>query len=56
MTELTVTEKKVGEIIINYYDTMKKLEKEPDADGKQATVIIMTVNDIMNLFNTTTEE
>ena len=41
----------IGEALIEFYETMKQLEKDEHRGGKQATKIIMTINDIERLFN-----
>ena len=41
--------KSIAEILIEFYDTMKSLEKDEHKGGKQATKIVMTINDIENL-------
>lgn len=41
----------IGEILIEFYDTMKDLEKDEHCNGKQAVKIIMTISDIKNLIN-----
>lgn len=38
--------KSIGKILIEYYETMKKLERDRERGGKQATKIVMTINDI----------
>jgi len=48
--QLEEPSKSIGEILIDFYETMKNLEK----DGKkreQATKIVMTINDVERLFN-----
>jgi hypothetical protein len=39
----------IGEILIEFYETMKHLEKDEHRGGKQATKILMTINDIEKL-------
>ncbi len=46
--------KSIGIILMEYYDTMKGLETDPHRGGKQATKIVMTINDIERLLNPTT--
>lgn len=41
--------KSIGEILLEFYDTMKSLEKDEHRGGKQATKIVMTINDIEKL-------
>ncbi len=42
-------DKSIGEILIQFYDTMKRLETDENRGGMQATKIIMTINDIKKL-------
>ena len=42
-------DKSIGNILIEFYETMKSLEKDEHRGGKQATKIVMTINDIKNL-------
>jgi hypothetical protein len=42
--------KSIGEILIEFYETMKHLENDEHKGGKQATKIVMTINDIENLY------
>ena len=42
--------KSIGEILIEFYETMKQLEKDEYKDGKQATKIVMAINDIEKLY------
>ena len=46
MPELT---KEIGFILIDFYETMKSLEKDNEKRGKQATCIVMAVNDIKTI-------
>lgn len=48
-------QKSLGEILVQYYDTMKMLERCKDRGGKQATKIVMTMNDIENLYKNGTK-
>jgi len=41
--------KSIGEILIDFYENMKQLEKDEHRGGKQATLIVMTINDIERL-------
>jgi cell division protein ZapA (FtsZ GTPase activity inhibitor) len=41
--------KSIANILIEFYDTMKELEKYKDKGGMQATKIVMTINDIEDL-------
>jgi len=42
--------KKVGKILIEFYETMKQLETDEYRGGKQATKIVMTINDVLRCF------
>lgn len=48
--QLEEPSKSIGKILIEFYETMKRLENDKEAGGKQATLIVMTMNDIENLF------
>lgn len=37
--------------LIEFYETMKKLETDPHRGGKQATYIVMTVSYIEDIFS-----
>ncbi len=54
--QLTQHDKALGEILIEFYETMKQLEKDKHKGGKQATKIVMTINDLRQLIKQTTEE
>lgn len=41
--------KSIGFILIEFYETMKKLETDAHRGGKQATKIVMTISDIEEL-------
>jgi len=43
-------DKSIAEILIEYYETMKKLESDSHRGGKQATKIVMTISDIQHVF------
>lgn len=43
------TAKEIGEILIEFYETMKALENDEHRGGKQATKIMMTINDLEKL-------
>lgn len=46
-------EKAIGIELIHFYSTMKSLEKiedEKERKGKQATLLIMSINDISAIF------
>jgi len=44
-------DKTIGNILIEFYETMKQLETDKERGGKQATKIVMTINDIKQLIN-----
>jgi hypothetical protein len=39
-------DKSIGKALMEFYETMKELEKDQHRGGKQATKIVMTINDI----------
>jgi hypothetical protein len=41
----------IGIALIAFYEEMKALENDPHRGGKQATKIVMTINDIEEIFN-----
>jgi hypothetical protein len=47
--QLEEPSKSIGEILIEFYDTMKQLERDEHKRGKQATKIVMTISDIEEL-------
>lgn len=47
--QLEEPSKSIGKILIEFYETMKRLENDKEVEGKQATLIVMTMNDIENL-------
>ena len=47
--QLEEPSKSIGEILIEFYETMKQLEKDEHRGGKQATKLVMTINDIEKL-------
>lgn len=49
---MTKLEKEIGLILVEFYSTMKKLETDSERGGKQATKLIMTMNDLLILFET----
>jgi hypothetical protein len=49
--ELKNPAKSIGEILIEFYETMKALETDEHRGGKQATKIVMTISDIEKLIN-----
>lgn len=46
---LNKVERSIGEILIEFYDTMKGLESDKNRGGLQATKIVMTISDIEEL-------
>lgn len=46
INQLNEPSKSIGEILIEFYETMKQLEKDEHRGGKQATKIVMTMSDI----------
>lgn len=46
---LTDPDKSIGLILLEFYDTMKSLQKHEHRGGLQATKIVMTINDIKEL-------
>jgi hypothetical protein len=46
-------DKEIGQILIEFYDTMKQLENDFARHGKQATKLIMTINDLKELIEKT---
>ena len=53
ITQLQEPEKTIGEMLIEFYETMKGLEKDSERGGKQATKIVMTISDLNSLFEKT---
>ena len=47
--QLDEPSKTIGEILIDFYETMKRLENDEHRGGKQATKIVMTISDIEKL-------
>lgn len=47
--QLQEPSKLIGEILIEFYETMKALEGSSERGGKQAVKIIMTISDIKNI-------
>jgi len=41
--------KSAGFSLIDFYESMKKLENDKEKGGKQATLIVMTINDIEHI-------
>lgn len=42
-------EKSIGQILVEFYETMKALEKDAHKSGKQAVKLVMTIRDIQNI-------
>lgn len=38
------------ELLVEFYTSMKRLEYDTDREGKQATKIVMTINDIQEIY------
>ena len=49
ISQLGEPEKSIGNILIEFYQIMKNLEKDPERGGKQATKIVMSINEIKDL-------
>lgn len=49
ISQLSSPEKEIGETLIEFYETMKSLEKDSERGGKQATKIVMTISDIIKI-------
>ena len=49
INELSSPSKEIGIILMDFYDNMKTLETDEHRGGKQATLIVMTINDIEEL-------
>jgi len=47
--QLDEPSKSIGEALLDFYETMKGLEKDEHRGGKQATKIVMTINDIKDV-------
>lgn len=47
--QLEEPSKSIGEILIEFYSTMKALENDQHRGGKQATKIVMTISDLEKL-------
>jgi hypothetical protein len=45
LQQLPEPTKEIGNMLIEFYDTMKALEKDAERGGKQATKIVMTISD-----------
>jgi hypothetical protein len=53
ISQLDEPKKSIGEMLMEFYDTMKELEKDKEhGRGKQAVKIVMTMNDIHNHYRT----
>ena len=51
LQQLPEPTKTIGNMLIEFYDTMKALEKDAERGGKQATKVIMTISDFETLQN-----
>ena len=58
MSDITISlnqfedpDKSIGLILIEFYQTMRKLETDEFRGGKQATKIVMTKSDIQKVYN-----
>lgn len=49
--QLEEPSKSIGKILIEYYETMKRLEKDIHCSGKQATKIVMTICEIEKAYD-----
>ena len=47
--------KSIGKTLLEFYESMKQLEKDPARGGKQATAIVMAMNDIKEIMETEIE-
>lgn len=47
---LSEPSKSIGKTLIEFYETMKSLETHEKRGGMQATKIVMTINDIEEIF------
>jgi len=45
LQQLPEPTKEIGNMLIEFYETMKSLEKDAERGGKQATKVIMTISD-----------
>lgn len=50
LKQLKEPDKSIGQILIEFYETMKALEKDYHRGGKQATKIVMTINEIQKVY------
>lgn len=46
-------DKSIGRVLIDFYETMKRLESDPNRGGKQATAITMAISDLENIMAAT---
>lgn len=51
INQLEEPSQSIGKILIEFYETMKALEKDMHKGGKQATKIVMTISDLEKLIN-----
>lgn len=49
---MTKEEKELGKLLVEFYEGMKSLENSADSakNGKKATLLTMTMNDISDVF------
>lgn len=56
IAQLEEPARSIGLALDEFYDRMKALEKDPARGGKQATLIVMTMNDIEHIIRTEVEK
>lgn len=49
-------DKSIGKALIEFYETMKSLEKDYHRGGKQATAVVMAMNDFNKIIEETKSE
>lgn len=47
---LPESDKSLSEALVEFYETMRNLEQDAERAGKQATKIIMTINDLKSIY------
>lgn len=47
---LTEQEKEIALLLISFYEVMKSLENDIEKEGKKAIFVLMTMSEIMTLF------
>lgn len=50
LQQLPEPTKKIGNMLIEFYETMKALEKDAERGGKQGTKIVMTISDFETFY------